>query len=416
MTPTTPPPQAWREPLAATHPRATSRWPTMWRYTVASLPLLVVLLILLAAPVSPETQDVAIRPLDVVELLLFPLGFVVIPHRRRHPLAVALILTVAMSLSSALIGFWAWAVLSMATRRRWPWVLVTGVVTVAASIVTVLLTRSDPMAELVGEDGEIQPDQWLVLGGLVVVTGLIWYAALVAWGFYIGARRDLLASLTERALTAEREQALRVAQAQSDERARIAREMHDVLAHRISLVSMHAGVLAYRDNLSAEQTREIAQIIQENSAESLTELRAVLGTLRGSGGSAPEKPQPTLADLPGLVADARAAGTDVTVRDELAAGEALPPLSGRHAYRIVQEALTNARKHAVGAPVTVSLSGGRGDGLEIEVSNPLTTSGLLPGAGLGLVGIAERAQIAGGRCTAGPEEGRFVVRAWLPWQ
>ena len=104
---------------------------------------------------------------------------------------------------------------------------------------------------------------------------------------------------------AEREQQLRVAQGQAAERQRIAREMHDVLAHRISLVSMYSGALAYRDDLSPEQTREIAETIRENANLALTELRGVLGSLRGEDG---DRPQPTLADLPGLIDDNRAAG------------------------------------------------------------------------------------------------------------
>ncbi len=105
---------------------------------------------------------------------------------------------------------------------------------------------------------------------------------------YIGSRRELLATLRERANTSEAVQAARVAQARAAERAQIAREMHDVLAHRISLVTMHAGALTYRTDLDADQMRATAEVIQENSHQAMVELREVLGLLRdGPGDSAP---------------------------------------------------------------------------------------------------------------------------------
>ena len=126
---------------------------------------------------------------------------------------------------------------------------------------------------------------------------------------YIGSRRELLATLRERADTAEAEQAARVAQARTAERAQIAREMHDVLAHRISLVTMHAGALTYREDLTADEMRATAAVIQENSHQAMVELREVLGLLRdGPGDSAPELPQPSAVDLPALLDEARASG------------------------------------------------------------------------------------------------------------
>ena len=235
---------------------------------------------------------------------------------------------------------------------------------------------------------------------------------------YIGSRRELLASLRERAETTESEQAARLAQARTAERTRIAREMHDVLAHRISMVTMHAGALSYRDDLTPEQVRETAGIIQENSHQALAELRQVLGVLREDPGDAdPERPQPSAVDLPALVDDARASGMNV-VSGRSGRCEAIPDLLGRTAYRVVQEGLTNARKHAPDTLVTVELSGGPDDGLTIAVRNPIRIGAPLdvPGSGLGLVGLSERAALVGGRLQHGVTADReFNLTVWLPW-
>ncbi len=163
---------------------------------------------------------------------------------------------------------------------------------------------------------------------------------------YIGSRRELLATLRERAVTAEAEQAARVAQARTAERGRIAREMHDVLAHRISLVTMHAGALTYREDLTAEEMRATAAVIQESSHQALVELRDVLGILRDDpGDSSPERPQPSAVDVPALLDEARASGMRIETED-LVALDGIPETIGRTLYRVVQESLTNARKHA----------------------------------------------------------------------
>ncbi len=412
MSPAAVRPLSWAEPVRGYPPLPLRRRALAWRYALAAVPPVIGVVAMPAL----DGLDTVLRLQSLLDLALVPVSFIVIRWRRSHPLAVALALAAITSLSSLSLGVWAWGVVSMATRRRWRWVAAVGAVTAGAVLVTLMLSGPLDGLAVSGPDGvEVPVTDGAIVLGLALGTTAMVYLALVAWGFYIGARRDLVASLTERAENAEREQALRAAQIHADERARIAREMHDVLAHRISLVSMHAGILAFRDDLPPEQTRQVAAIIQENAAESLTELRAVLGALREPG-AAPAKPQPTLADVPALVEDARAAGTHVELTDAVDRSTPLPPTIGRHAYRIVQEALTNARKHAVGSPVRVSLSGRPGSGLDLVVANPLTTGAGLPGSGLGLVGLAERAHIAGGWCTAGPEEGRFIVRAWLPWQ
>jgi signal transduction histidine kinase len=241
-------------------------------------------------------------------------------------------------------------------------------------------------------------------------------------GFYIGARRELAANRHEQALAAEREQALVADTAREAERTRIAREMHDVLAHRISLVALHAGALVYRDDLTREQTAETAATIQANAQLALTELRQVLGVLRpGDGAHDVEAPQPTLAELPALLADSREAGTEVTLDTSQLVGtlDLVPTTLSRNAFRIVQETLTNARKHAPGVPVRVALAGAPGVRLDVEVSNPLGAGAgiALPSAGVGLTGLTERAVLAGGTLEHGAgADGAFVVEATLPWE
>ncbi|MCR8526381.1 histidine kinase dimerization/phosphoacceptor domain-containing protein, partial [Escherichia coli] len=146
-------------------------------------------------------------------------------------------------------------------------------------------------------------------------------SGMFAWGLYLGSRRELLWTLRDRAERAESEQQLRASTARDAERARIAREMHDVLAHRISQVSMHAGALAFREDLTAEQMRTSAAVIQAKANEALTDLRAVLGVLREQETGRPvEPPQPTYGDIPALVADAREEGMSIEFTDDLPPG------------------------------------------------------------------------------------------------
>ena len=256
-------------------------------------------------------------------------------------------------------------------------------------------------------------------GNLALTTALITTA--LGWGMFVRARRQLVLSLRDRAERAEAEQQLRISQARHLERTRIAREMHDVLAHRISLLSLHAGALEFRPDAPPEEVARAAGVIRASAHAALQDLREVIGVLRAEVGSeaTPERPQPTLADVPALVAESRDAGVRVGVVDEVAEPEAVPAAIGRSAYRIVQEGLTNARKHAPGAVVTVRLAGGPGDGLVVEISNPWPVGSpatAIPGTGTGLVGIAERVTLAGGRLEHGRDaDGTFRLTAWLPW-
>jgi len=198
--------------------------------------------------------------------------------------------------------------------------------------------------------------------------------------------------------------------------------MHDVLAHRVSLLSVHAGALEFRPDASPAEIAEAAAVIRANAHAALQDLRDVIGVLRDGGDrDAPEPPQPTLAQLPGLIEECRAAGMRVRASVDAPPEDELPPTLGRTAYRVVQEGLTNARKHAPGAAVEANVSTVAEAGLVVEVVSrrPVAvTVGAerLPGAGTGLIGLAERVALAGGELEHGPDEhGDFVLRAILPW-
>jgi signal transduction histidine kinase len=319
--------------------------------------------------------------------------------RRRWPVPIALVVCVLSMGSSIASGPAVLAAVSVATRRRWREIALVSSVGFACAQVFVMW-----------QPGGSDDSFWLVLSINAVAT-----AAMVAWGLYIGSRRELLWTLRNRAERAESEQELRVAQARANERARIAREMHDVLAHRISQVSMHAGALAFREDLTPEQVHASASVIRDKAHEALTDLRGVLGVLRGADGEPALAPQPTYADLVGLIAEARASGLNIAYFDRVGAPTEVPDAVGRTVYRIVQEGITNARKHAPGSLLTVELSGSPEDGLEVVMRNPFGFGSATPGSGLGLVGLTERAELRGGRLDVRREGDSFVLLAWIPW-
>lgn len=218
----------------------------------------------------------------------------------------------------------------------------------------------------------------------------------VAIGVAIGARQAEVRSLRERAESAEREQTAWAAQARVLERNRIAREMHDVLAHRISLVARQAGVLDHRGNLSTEENHTLIRGIADGSHQALEELRDVPGVLRADP-SHPEPPQPSLDRVPELVADARTSGLDLTLTTTVTGKPS--DVVGRNCYRVIQEGLTNAAKHAPGAHVHITVEGTAGDELQVSVHNApaITTTTRPPASGFGLLGLAERISLAGGR-------------------
>lgn len=341
------------------------------------------------------------RALFWLDGLVGVVALVAVLWRRRWPLPVALVLNAATVVSGAAAGPATLALVSLATRRR---ALPVAAVSAVAFVAGMTYTQTSPST------GVREP--WL--DATVTVIAL---TATVVLGLYLGSRRELLWTLRQRAERAEAEQELRATRARENERARIAREMHDVLAHRISQISMHAGALAYRSDLGPDQLRGQAEVIQTAANEALADLRGVLGVLRDAETGAPlERPQPTWDDLPDLVAEARAAGQHVQVVDRVDADHRVPDPVARTVYRIVQEGLTNAGRHAPGALLTVDLAGCPEDGMTVRLRNPRgfgrrDTSG----AGLGLVGLSERAVLRGGWLESGTSGKHFELHAWLPW-
>jgi len=202
------------------------------------------------------------------------------------------------------------------------------------------------------------------------------------------------------------------AQAVEDERARIARELHDVVAHTLSVVAVQTQAVQRR--LAPHQDREAADLrgVEGAVRDAMVEMRRLFGVLRANGAAAPLAPQPGLADVDDLLADARAAGFEVHAEILLSPAD-VPPGVGLTAYRIVQEALTNVRRHAHARTIVVHINGD-GQQLEIEVSDDGTgpTAG---SAGHGILGMRERVRLYGGSLEAGSAPGGgFRIRARLP--
>ncbi|AZM59157.1 MULTISPECIES: sensor histidine kinase [unclassified Streptomyces] len=251
-----------------------------------------------------------------------------------------------------------------------------------------------------------------------LILFLVLTAAVVGWGMFVRSKRQLMLSLRDRARRAETEAGLRAEQAQRLAREAIAREMHDVLAHRLTLLSVHAGALEFRPDAPREEIARAAGVIRESAHEALQDLREIIGVLRAGESDDAGRPQPTLSALDTLVAESRQAGMKITLDQRVTEPAAVPASVGRTAYRIVQECLTNARKHAPGTEVTVTVAGGPGEGLAVSVRNAAPQGRVphVPGAGQGLIGLTERATLAGGTLEHGPApDGGFEVRARLPW-
>jgi signal transduction histidine kinase len=254
----------------------------------------------------------------------------------------------------------------------------------------------------------------------VAVPAVMFAALAFGWGLYLRARRELVASLRERAEQLEADQERSADLAREAERRRIAREMHDVLAHRLSLLSVHAGALEFRPGAPAEEIAQAAAVIRTSAAAALGDLRQVITVLREDSGDGTGPPQPTLAQLPDLLEESRSAGMTLRAHIDVPDAGSLPTTAGRTVYRVVQEGLTNARRHAPGATVDVRVVTDGQAGLVAEVvSHPAggPAAAVLPvaGAGAGLTGLAERVTLAGGELRHETNAaGDFVLRATIP--
>jgi signal transduction histidine kinase len=245
---------------------------------------------------------------------------------------------------------------------------------------------------------------------LNVIWAVIIAGMPVAIGLLISARRELSARIRELASSREREKRLLAETVRAAERAELAREMHDVVSHQVTLIAMQAGALQVTSDGS---TAEAARTIRELSTRTLEELRSLVGVLRS--GDATEETQPGLDELDDLVRNFRDDAVPVAL-DVKAEPATLPRPVSHAVYRTVQEALTNVRKHAAGARASVQVLAEQ-DTLVVEVRNGRARAHepALPSGGHGLVGLRERAGLLGGTFSAGPtSEGGFRVSARYP--
>ncbi|MEV7005294.1 histidine kinase [Streptosporangium sp. NPDC051022] len=378
-----------------------------------------------------------------VDQAVAALGCAALWLRRRRPVGLALALIALSTFSELVAGALLVSLFTVSVHR--PPRIAVGVfgASLLASLVYVAL-RPEP---------DLPASVALLLG--VAIQG-----AAVGWGLFVHHRRRLVVALHERTARVESEARLRAEQAHHEAREAIAREIHDVLGHRLSLLSVHAGALEYHPDAPAEDVARAAKVIRESAHQALQDLREVIGVLRAPVG---ELPQPTFADIRQLVAESSRAGMRVELLEECAG--AVPDGPGRTVYRVVQEALTNARKHAPGAGVRIRVEGTPGEGLTVEVGNGAadtardgdgraardgdgrgegedgrgereTADGEMSGppgdavrsvaggaapvprtrSGRGLVGLTERVALAGGRLEYGPTAtDGWRLAVWLPW-
>ncbi|MEW9521377.1 sensor histidine kinase [Streptomyces tubercidicus] len=394
--------------LNGLYPR-TPRQPWWWQSRRAMLfDSLLVLLFPLANPValvsglSNRNDDDLPVPVPVLIVLVMVQGLGVL-WRRRHPdvlaaVAVLLIPLVTPHFSILPVSLYALAKYG-ASRRN----LLIG--SGAAAMVVIGWAMYDT---------RFQTDALVPISIVLVVPSVV---VPVLFGMYRGARRSLLVSLQDRADRLEREQHLLASQARMEERTRIAREMHDVVSHRVSLMVVHAGALEAGAG-GTEVSADTGRLIGDMGRQALNELRQVLGVLRVDDGDqrVPLSPQPTPDDLATLVEESRAAGMQVAfdvIGEPSAADSTVQPTL----YRVLQEGLTNAHKHAGKAPARVEVRYQK-DAVRVIVENeapdgPVTS--LLPSGGHGLVGLGERVTVLGGTFEAGAlENGGFRITATVP--
>jgi signal transduction histidine kinase len=355
---------------------------------------------LTAATIVGQATSHESSGLLILDIAVGVVACALVPVMLRWPVPGAVALAVLAALSPAATPAATLGTLYVAQRRPLAIAVAAGGADVVAHLIRGLWRPN----------GSLPYAWWAVL---VIAAG----AALVGWGQGDRARQALLASLRERARRAEAEQASRVAEARVAERARIAREMHDVLAHRLSLLATYAGALEYRPDAPPEQLARAAGVVRAGVHQALDELREVITVLRDDDDVDGKRPLPGLADLDALIAETRDAGTAVDVTRRVTQPEDLPGGLGRTAYRVVQEGLTNARKHAPGRPVRVLLAGKPGGRLVVELANPVGPADpVINGSGTGLIGLTERVRLAGGEIDHTiSADGEFVLRAWLPW-
>jgi signal transduction histidine kinase len=396
--------------LAVLGARSTPRGRTARDWAVDAVFFLAAAGLWLEAVVSPPPYYIEVIPawMSAADPYVGAAACLAIWWRRRWPVAIALGTLAALMVADSAFGASLVAVLTVAVHRDWP---VAALVTVGYLVPTTWFMAANPQPGLARWPG--------------VALAALTYLVPLGWGLAVRARRQLVVSLRRDAEREREEHRLRLVDARRAERERIAREMHDVLAHRVSLISVHAGALAYRTAqadagsgrpLDPAEVGDAIGVINDNARHALVELRDVLSVLR-DGDRPGEPPQPTIGDLDRLVDDARAAGQRVDLDAKLAGADELPPSVQRTVYRAVQEGLTNARKHAPGARTSVCVAAVRADDVVVTVTNPMPAGAPadIPGAGAGLTGLAERVALDGGTVEHGVSGGAFRLSARIPW-
>lgn len=255
-------------------------------------------------------------------------------------------------------------------------------------------------------------------GHLVTGSGFLWFPAWLTVAVLLGevarSRADRIASIEQRAVEAERTRQEEARRKAGEERMRIARELHDVLAHSISIINVQAGAAAHHLDTDPEKTRVALAVVRNTGKEALQELRSSLGVLRGQEPQDPAlRPSPGMADLDGLVASARDAGQVVDLQQKGDLDDILPDIA-LTVYRIIQESLTNVTRHGGAANATVVIER-HADGLKVTVENDGVGASTQTSDGLGIAGMRERAAAHGGHLEAGPRPGGgFRVTASIP--
>lgn len=364
--------------------------------------VLVLVLVALGVEWGAAALDLG-GPLRAALGVAAPLGVVlgVGTRRRRDPLPAVVALAVSSVVVSWASGAGAWAVLGPSAvflagaheaRPR-----VRQAVTIAGSAALAVA------AALTARD-------WLSWA-----LDMVALAAVVGWARGIRVRRLYQEGLRRRAEDAERERDLRAAQAVAEERARIARDIHDIVSHSLAVVAVQAGGAQRIAERDPERAKEALGVIADTARGALAEMRALLQVLRsGDPSDAPGSPSPGLAEIDSLASGLAARGVPVDLQVtgtpfRLGAGAELA------VHRVAQESLTNAVKHGGGGPVRLRLDY-QPDALLVTVANPLPTGErqLVPGSGSGLAGMRERLALYGGSLAAGPVGDRFEVRARIP--
>ncbi|WP_329201203.1 sensor histidine kinase [Streptomyces sp. NBC_01435] len=360
-------------------------------------------LAVVAASVDPHRHQVLLRWPPV---LVAAIGCAALVWRRRHPFGV-LAVTVGCGVAFQLLGV-----------RDSP--LVVGPVLVSVYNVAVRTDRRTAWvsaavsaALLVSAAAVFTPQSWLEPD---TAATLAWTALPAAVGDGVRSRRAYVVAVEERAEHAEHTREQEARQRVAAERVRIARELHDIVAHHIALINAQAGVAVHLVDQRPEQILTALEDIRDTSRSALDELRVTVGLLRQSDDPvAPRDPMPGLAQVPALLASFERAGLSVS-HTRHGTTEPLEPAVDLAAYRIVQESLTNVRKHAGADHARLCLHYHR-ERLTITVEDDGSAGPRRPhpGAGHGLIGMRERAATIGGRLHAGPRpEGGFSVTAELP--